>query len=91
MYIFSNALVAQTIVEQQLKDRSIPHILQYPPASGRGAPTSMASVAGIIPTIVVNTSDLLNDQRAGDVAMPRVYMQLKDWWRGERCSVRIAS
>lgn len=89
MYTFSNALVAQTIVEQQLKDRAIPHTLQYPPTSGPGAPKSKSAVAGMIPTLVVNARDLLKDGRASDVARPKVFMQIKDWWKSGQCSVSI--
>ncbi|RSH89438.1 mediator complex subunit [Saitozyma podzolica] len=87
LYIFCNALVSQTIIEQQLKDRAIPYTLQYPPASGPGAPKSGSAVAGMVPTLAVNTIDLLKDPRAADVAMPRVYMQIQDWWKGGKCHV----
>jgi mediator of RNA polymerase II transcription subunit 14 len=82
-----SALVAQTIVEQQLKDRSIPHTLQYPPPTGPAAARSPSAVAGMIPTICVNVHDLLKDRRASDTAQPKVYIQLKDWWKGEKCKV----
>ncbi|ORX34998.1 hypothetical protein BD324DRAFT_603832 [Kockovaella imperatae] len=87
MYIFSNALVAQTIIEQQLKDRSIPYTLQYPPITGKGAPKSSSAVAGMIPALCVNTRDLLKDARVAEVAMPRVYIQIRDWWKGHQCQV----
>lgn len=83
----TSALVSQTIIEQQLKDRAIPYTLQYPPASGPGAPKSGSAVAGMVPTLAVNTIDLLKDPRAADVAMPRVYMQIQDWWKGGKCHV----
>ena len=82
-----SALVAQTIVEQQLKDRSIPHTLQYPPSTGPGSARSPSAVAGMVPTICVNVHDLLKDRRASDTAQPKVYIQLKDWWKGEKCKV----
>ncbi|ORY27374.1 hypothetical protein BCR39DRAFT_589263 [Naematelia encephala] len=87
VFIFANALVAQTIVEQQLKDRSIPYSLHYPPASGSGSPRSSSAVAGMVPTLLVDAGDLLKDGRAADVAMPRVYMQIREWWKGDKCSV----
>jgi mediator of RNA polymerase II transcription subunit 14 len=83
----SSALVAQTTIEQQLKDRAIPYTLQYPASSGPGAPKSSSAVAGMVPTLTVNTADLLKDGRAADVAMPRVYMQIRDWWKGGKCQV----
>jgi mediator of RNA polymerase II transcription subunit 14 len=83
--------VAQTIVEQQLKDRSIPYSLKYPPATGEtaeaGAAKSTSAVAGMIPTIEVDVHDLLRDRRASDVANPKVLIQLKDWWNGGKCKV----
>ncbi|KAK4683698.1 mediator of RNA polymerase II transcription subunit 14, partial [Tremellales sp. Uapishka_1] len=87
MFIFANALVAQTIVEQQLKDRSIPYTQQYPPSTGSGAPRSLSAVAGMIPTLSVDTKDLLQDPRATEVAMPKVFMQIRDWWKGGKCQV----
>jgi len=39
----------------------------------------------MIPTICVNVHDLLKDRRASDTAQPKVYIQLKDWWKGEKC------
>jgi mediator of RNA polymerase II transcription subunit 14 len=41
----------------------------------------------MVPTLAVNTIDLLKDPRAADVAMPRVYMQIQDWWKGGKCHV----
>jgi mediator of RNA polymerase II transcription subunit 14 len=82
--------VATTIVEQQLKDRSIPFAQQFPSTSGPGAAQSRSAVAGLVPTIVVNVKDLLKDDKAADVAMPKVYMQIKDWWHGGKCQVSYA-
>ena len=73
------------MVEQQLKDRSIPYTLQYPPISGKGAAASPSTVAGMIPTICANVNDLLKVGRANDVALPRVHIQLRDWWKGGKC------
>lgn len=87
----NSGLVAQTIVEQQLKDRSIPYTLKYPPAVGStseaAAAKSTSAVAGMIPTIEVDVKDLLKDRRASDVANPKVLIQLKDWWNGGKCKV----
>ena len=77
------------MIEQQLKDRGIPYILQYPAASGPGAPLSSSAVAGMVPTLAVNARDLLKDGRAADVAMPRVFMQIRDWWKGGKCQVSL--
>jgi len=87
MFVFANALVAQTIVEQQLKNRSIPYTLQYPPPSGQAAALSKSPIAGMIPSIVVQSSNLLKDDRAADVAAPKVYLQIKDWWKAGKCKV----
>ncbi|WWC85678.1 uncharacterized protein L201_000544 [Kwoniella dendrophila CBS 6074] len=90
LYIFSNALVAQNIIEQQLRDRNIPFTAQYPPLSGPGAPRSSSALAGMIPTICVDVGDLLRDGKTGaaaDVAMPKVGMQIEGWWKGARCEV----
>lgn len=84
-----SALVAQSIIESQLKSRSIPYILSLPPTSGPGAPRSRSAIAGLVPTFTVNSADLLKDGKAGDVAMPRVYLQIKDWWKGGKCSVSL--
>lgn len=74
-------------MEQQLKDRSIPYTLQYPRKSGAGAPVSASAVAGMVPILCVNARDLLKDGRAADVAMPKVFMQIRDWWKGGKCQV----
>ncbi|OCF71301.1 hypothetical protein I204_07928 [Kwoniella mangroviensis CBS 8886] len=90
LYILSNALVAQTLIEQQLKERNIPFNAQYPPTSGPGAPRSSSALAGMVPTICVDVGDLLRDGKTGaaaDVAMPKVGMQIEDWWKGGRCEV----
>lgn len=83
----TSALVAQMLVEQQLKDRSIPYVKRYPEATGPSAPLSSSAVAGMIPTIKVETENLLQDHRAAEVAMPHVFLQLKDWWKGGTCQV----
>jgi mediator of RNA polymerase II transcription subunit 14 len=75
------------LVEQQLKDRSIPYVKRYPEATGPSAPLSSSAVAGMIPTIKVETENLLQDHRAAEVAMPHVFLQLKDWWKGGMCQV----
>ncbi|WWD22838.1 hypothetical protein CI109_107332 [Kwoniella shandongensis] len=94
LYILCNALVAQTIVEQQLKDRSIPYTQQYPPTSGPGAPRSTSPLAGMVPTICVEVGDLLRGGVKGggggaalEVAMPRVCLQIEGWWKGGGCEV----
>lgn len=75
------------LVEQQLKDRAIPYSEQYPKTPTEPTQASSA-IAGLIPNIIVNAKDLLNDGRAADVAMPKVFLQIKDWWKGDRCQVR---
>ncbi|KAK8844610.1 hypothetical protein IAR55_006457 [Kwoniella newhampshirensis] len=94
LFILCNALVAQTIVEQQLKDRSIPYTQQYPPASGPGAPRSASPLAGMVPTVCVDVGDLLRGGVKGggggaalEVAMPRVCLQIEGWWKGGQCEV----
>lgn len=84
--IFS-ASVAKILVEQQLKDRSIPFTEKLPELSGPNAPRSSSAVAGMIATVVVRVEDLLQDGRAAEVAMPLVYLQIKDWWKGGKCQV----
>ncbi|EIW73135.1 hypothetical protein TREMEDRAFT_37169 [Tremella mesenterica DSM 1558] len=90
VFIFANALVAQTIIEQQLKDRSIPYNAQYPASAGEGAPTSKSTVAGMIPIFSVSAAELLRSGPAADVAMPKVFIQIKDWWKGTRCGAVTA-
>ncbi|EKD02252.1 hypothetical protein A1Q2_03399 [Trichosporon asahii var. asahii CBS 8904] len=87
MFFYCNALVAQTIVEQQLKDRGIPYIPRYPDESDFPAPFSRSALAGMVPYICVNASELFKDGRATEVAAPQVYFVLKDWWKGSKCSV----
>jgi len=41
----------------------------------------------MIATIVVKVEHLLQDGRAAEVAMPLVYLQIKDWWKGGKCQV----
>lgn len=86
MFFYCNALVAQTIVEQQLKDRGIPYIPRYPDESDFPAPFSRSALAGMVPYICVNASELFKDGRATEVAAPQVYFVLKDWWKGSKCS-----
>ena len=76
------------LVEQQLKDRAIPYSEQYPRPPSESSHTSSA-IAGLIPNIVVNAKDLLNDGRAADVAMPKVFLQIKDWWKAGKCQVSL--
>ncbi|KIR37685.1 hypothetical protein I307_06071 [Cryptococcus deuterogattii 99/473] len=88
----SAALVAQTIVEQQLKDRSIPYTQQFPPTTGPASPKSTSPLAGMVPTICVDVRDLLRAGRGGrsaamEVAMPKVWLQIEGWWEGGKCEV----
>ncbi|KAL0240364.1 hypothetical protein I308_106615 [Cryptococcus tetragattii IND107] len=92
LFILSNALVAQTIVEQQLKDRSIPYTQQFPPTTGPASPKSTSPLAGMVPTICVDVRDLLRAGRGGrsaamEVAMPKVWLQIEGWWEGGTCEV----
>ncbi|OCF33140.1 hypothetical protein I316_05185 [Kwoniella heveanensis BCC8398] len=91
LFLFSNALVAQAIIEQQLKERSIPYTIQYPPATGPGAPRSTSALAGMVPTVCVDVRDLLRDGKSGgaavEVALPKVGMQIENWWKGGICEV----
>nr|XP_018266491.1 uncharacterized protein I303_00466 [Kwoniella dejecticola CBS 10117]OBR88649.1 hypothetical protein I303_00466 [Kwoniella dejecticola CBS 10117] len=94
LFIYSNALVAQTIIENQLKERNIPFTAQYPSAiqssSGASSTRSTSALAGMVPTICVDVRDLLRDGKRGaavDVAMPKVGMQIENWWTGGRCEV----
>ena len=80
-------MVAQSILEQQLKDRSIPYTMQLPASAGPGAPGSRAAIAGMVPALVINVADLLKDPRAAEVARAKVYMHLKGWWKGGICTV----
>lgn len=84
-----SAMVAQTILEQQLKDRGIPYDLQLPPSTGQGKTTSRSAIAGMIPRLVVNVADLLKDARAAEVARRRVYIVVRGWWKGGKCTVRL--
>lgn len=45
----------------------------------------------MVPTIVVSVKDLLKDDKMADVAMPKVFMQIKDWWNGGKCQVSLVS
>lgn len=44
-------------------------------------------VSSMVPTLVVRSADLLKDGRAVDVAMPNVFLQITDWWKGGKCKV----
>ncbi len=44
----------------------------------------------MVPTLCVKARDLLKDGRAADVAMPKVYMRIRDWWKGGKCQVGLA-
>ncbi|WVQ74051.1 hypothetical protein IAR50_003633 [Cryptococcus sp. DSM 104548] len=96
--ILSNALVAQNIVEQQLKDRSIPYTSVFPPSTGPASPRSDSPLAGMIPTLCVDIRDLLRSlgrkgagagEAAVDVALPKVWLQIEGWWDGKLCEVTI--
>nr|ODN88985.1 hypothetical protein L203_02391 [Cryptococcus depauperatus CBS 7841] len=95
LFILSNALVAQTMIEQQLKDRQIPYTHQYPSSSGPAAPTSLSPLAGMIPAICVGVQDLLRGGKRGleamDVAMPKMWLRIEGWWTGkaEVCTVVV--
>jgi mediator of RNA polymerase II transcription subunit 14 len=89
--LICSASVAKILVEQQLKDRSIPFTEKLPELSGPNAPRSLSAVAGMVATIVVKVEDLLQDGRAAEVAMPLVYLQIKDWWKGGKCQVSLLS
>jgi mediator of RNA polymerase II transcription subunit 14 len=41
----------------------------------------------MVPAIYVNAKDLLKADQAGEVAMPRVIIQIRDWWKGGKCAV----
>ncbi|KAI9633134.1 mediator complex subunit MED14-domain-containing protein [Dioszegia hungarica] len=92
VFIYSNALVAQSIIESQLKSRHIPYTLCLPSRAGPGAPKSRSPLAGLIPTFTVRSAYLLMARQtgaraeAGEVAMPRVWIQVGGWWKGGKCS-----
>lgn len=87
MFTYCNALVAQTMVEQQLKDRGIPYTTQFPDESDFTVPRSRSALAGMVPNICVNASHLFKDGRAAEVASPKVFLVIKNWWSGAPCSV----
>ncbi|BEI89208.1 uncharacterized protein CcaverHIS019_0205700 [Cutaneotrichosporon cavernicola] len=87
MFTYCNALVAQTMVEQQLKDRGIPYTTQFPEENDFAAPRSRSALAGMIPNICVNASHLFKDGRAAEVASPKVFLVIKNWWSGTQCSI----
>lgn len=87
MFTYCNALVAQTMVEQQLKDRGIPYTTQFPDEADFAVPRSRSALAGMVPILCVNASHLFKDGRAAEVASPKVFLVIKDWWTGTQCSV----
>lgn len=87
MFTYCNALVAQTMVEQQLKDRGIPYTTQFPDENDFAVPRSRSALAGMVPNICVNASHLFKDGRAAEVASPKVFLVIKNWWSGTQCSV----
>lgn len=87
MFTYCNALVAQTMVEQQLKDRGILYTTQYPDESDFTSHRSRSALAGMVPSICVSSSDLFKDGRAHEVAAPRVYLVIQNWWKGAQCGV----
>lgn len=87
MVFYCNALVAQTMIEQQLKDRGIPYTTHFPDDSDFPTPRSRSALAGMVPYICVNASDLFKDGRAAEVASPKVFLVINDWWQGAKCSV----
>ncbi|MDN8999676.1 hypothetical protein Q0P46_14110, partial [Staphylococcus aureus] len=48
MFYYCNALVAQTMVEQQLKDRGIPYTTHFPEDTDFPAPRSRSALAGMV-------------------------------------------
>lgn len=87
MFTYCNALVAQTMVEQQLKDRGIPYTTQFPDESDFATTRSRSALAGMVPNLCVNASHLFKDGRAAEVASPKVFLVIKNWWSGMPCSV----
>jgi mediator of RNA polymerase II transcription subunit 14 len=87
MFTYCNALVAQTMVEQQLKDRGIPYTTQFPDENDFAVPRSRSALAGMVPNICVNASHLFKDGRAAEVASPKVFLVIKNWWSGRECNV----
>ncbi|CAK9786479.1 hypothetical protein CC85DRAFT_270293 [Cutaneotrichosporon oleaginosum] len=87
MFTYCNALVAQTMVEQQLKDRGIPYTAQFPDEDDFAVPRSRSALAGMVPNLCVNASHLFKDGRAAEVASPKVFLVIKNWWSGSQCNV----
>ncbi|TXT06056.1 hypothetical protein VHUM_03529 [Vanrija humicola] len=87
MFYYCNALVAQTMVEQQLKDRGIPYTTHFPEETDFPSPRSRSALAGMVPNLCVNASDLFKDGRTAEVAAPKVFLVINDWWKGAKCSV----
>ncbi|KAL1409660.1 mediator complex subunit [Vanrija albida] len=87
MFYYCNALVAQTMVEQQLKDRGIPYTTHFPEDTDFPSPRSRSALAGMVPNLCVNASDLFKDGRTAEVAAPKVFLVINDWWKGAKCSV----
>jgi len=75
------------MVEQQLKDRGIPYTTHFPDDSDFPTARSRSALAGMVPYLCVNASDLFKDGRAAEVASPKVFLVLNDWWKGSKCSV----
>lgn len=87
MFYYCNALVAQTMVEQQLKDRGIPYTIHFPDDSDFPTARSRSALAGMVPYLCANASDLFKDGRSAEVASPKVFLVINDWWKGAKCSV----
>ena len=84
----ASASAALDLIQNQLKARSIPYTLQQDTSGNRALKGATMPMAGLLPTICLQSVDLLKEDRAADVAMPRIYMNLKSWWEGGKCQVR---
>ncbi|KAI0068848.1 MED14-domain-containing protein [Artomyces pyxidatus] len=86
LYAYCCARVAHTKVEQQFKANQIPYTHVYPssPAMGPILPSSLkhlhSSLSQTIPTLCVQSADILSGSPAFEAAMPNIRVIPLSWW-----------
>lgn len=92
IYESCSARVSHTKVEQQLKSRGIPYTNVSPSVSPdimRDIPRGIhSSLASSVPTLCVQSKDILSGVPAAEAAMPNIRVIPVNWWSDQKCQVR---
>lgn len=87
---YKSARVAYTKVEQQFKLRGIPYA-HVNPTNGAPVTTELAhiqsSLARSVPSLCVQSSDILSGAPAAEAAMPNIRVIPLNWWSDKKAQV----